>query len=360
VESAPPPGIGEATARVLAADGHRLALLGRRADRIQALAGELGKTARSGVMLLAPFSSDQKGRDPADGGGQPAGRHDRDRGLPRSAPRRRRRPGQPLVGRRAHRAAGHGGRLEGVSVAGFYDGFAADYHLVYGDRWDDAVAQQGAALDRVIREARPDARDVLDCSCGIGTQAIGLARRGYRVTGTDVSERSLERARVEAERLGATLSLGVADFRDLGPVAGDFDVVLSCDNAVPHLLDDADVGLALRAMRSKVRPGGLLVIGVRDYDQPLVERPPVLVPGPPRRLLVRVHDWDAPDSPFYSVRFFVLEEDGDWTLAHHAGRYRAISTTALTRIAEEAGFADVAWRTGAAAGYHQPVMTATA
>jgi NADP-dependent 3-hydroxy acid dehydrogenase YdfG len=83
-------GIGEATARALAASGFRLALLARRADRIQALAGQFGNGAlaiqadvtdrdsivaasgrvqaelggadvlinNAGIMLLAPFTAD--------------------------------------------------------------------------------------------------------------------------------------------------------------------------------------------------------------------------------------------------------------------------------------------------------------
>lgn len=246
------------------------------------------------------------------------------------------------------------------SVRDFYDGLAAEYHLVYGDGWDDAVARQGEVLDALIREVHGDAADVLDCSCGIGTQAIGLALLGHRVVGTDISERSLTRARVEATRLGAEVSFSVADFRDLYGVDGPFDVVLSCDNALPHLLEPAEIAAALRAMRSKLRDGGLLMVSIRDYDE---ERPPppapYLVAGPPRRLVVRMHDWDGPDSPLYTVRFFfITETGGGWELAHHAARYRAMPRSELTAAAATAGFDDIIWREADDVGYHQPIMTA--
>jgi SAM-dependent methyltransferase len=250
-----------------------------------------------------------------------------------------------------------------VSVEEFYDGLAADYHLVYADRWDEAVAGQGEALARLIRAPRPDARDVLDCSCGIGTQAIGLALRGFAVTATDVSPVSVERAAREAERLGATLRLGVADFRDLTSVEGDFDVVISCDNALPHLLSATEVETALRAMRGKLRDGGLLVVSVREYDRALEERPvtapPHVIAGPPRRVVVRLHEWDAPDSPLYTVRFLVLTEGEDgWDVRDHAGRYRALTRAELSAAAQRAGLTDLAWHEAAGAGYHQPLLTA--
>jgi hypothetical protein len=75
---------------------------------------------------------------------------------------------------------------------------------------------------------------------------------------------------------------------------------------------------------------------------------------------VRLHDWDGPDSPLYTVRFFIITETNDgWTLAHHAARYRAITAAELTRTAEAAGFEEVSWGAGDDVGFHQPVMTAT-
>jgi len=249
-----------------------------------------------------------------------------------------------------------------VSVADFYDELAPEYHLIY-ENWDKAVEYQGEALDRLIRSRLPNARTVLDCACGIGTQAIGLAGHGYKVDGTDISQGALDRARLEATRRGLDIAFTACDVRDLQTLQGTYDVVISCDNALPHLLTDVDVAQAFRAMRSRLRPGGLMVITVRDYDKELVERPvtaaPRINPGPPRKVVVRLHDWDAPDSPLYTFHFLILTEGAaGWTVSHHSARYRAIGRQALTSAAAIAGFTAVQWHEAENIGFHQPAMTA--
>ena len=249
-----------------------------------------------------------------------------------------------------------------MSVADFYDELAPEYHLIYED-WNTAVTHQGVALDRLIRSRLPDAQSVLDCSCGIGTQALGLAGHGYKVHGTDVSERALDRARQEAIRRGVDMTFTACDIRDLERLEGTYDVLISCDNALPHLLTHDDIGLAFRAMRSKLRPGGLVVITVRDYDRELVERPvsaaPRINPGPPRKVVVRLHDWDAPDSPMYTVHFLILTEgSGGWSVSHHSARYRAIGRQALTLAAAKAGFTSIQWHEAEDIAFYQPAMTA--
>ena len=90
---------------------------------------------------------------------------------------------------------------------------------------------------------------VLDCSCGIGTQAIGLALHGHRVHATDLSPVSVDCARRESIEFGVDITFGVADFRKLDETISDtFDAVISCDNSFAHCLNDDD--LAARPQRS--------------------------------------------------------------------------------------------------------------
>jgi glycine/sarcosine N-methyltransferase len=250
------------------------------------------------------------------------------------------------------------------SVARFYDDLAEHQHLVFAD-WEASLVWQADVLERVIRaQLGPAARSVLDCSCGIGTQAIGLAGRGFAVHATDISRAAVARAAREAAARGVPLTTGVADLRALDrEVGGTFDVVLSCDNALPHLMTDADLHQALRAMWTKTAPDGLLLASIRDYDRILAERPRAELPRvfddpEGRRIVFQVWDWDA-DSRSYTLSLFILRQNGDaWHTIHHATRYRALPRHELTAALQAAGFSDVRWLMPEAGGYYQPLVTA--
>ena len=82
-------------------------------------------------------------------------------------------------------------------AASFYDDLASFYHLIFED-WQANMDRQGAWLDSFIRAEWPATRSVLDAACGIGTQALPLAARGYRVTASDISPAAVARAQREA------------------------------------------------------------------------------------------------------------------------------------------------------------------
>ena len=101
------------------------------------------------------------------------------------------------------------------SVRAFYDELAESYHLIFAD-WHGSMRRQAAALDRLIdAQIGPGPHAILDCACGIGTQAIGLALLGHTVHATDLSPNAVARAEREAATRDASLSFGVADMRAL-------------------------------------------------------------------------------------------------------------------------------------------------
>jgi SAM-dependent methyltransferase len=107
------------------------------------------------------------------------------------------------------------------SVRGFYDALAPWYDVIYED-WEGSIARQAEALDGLIAEEwGPECRRILDAAMGVGTQALGLASRGY--------------------------------------------TLIACDNALPHLLSEEEIGLALSEFLRCLRAGGGCVVSMRDY-----------------------------------------------------------------------------------------------
>ncbi len=251
-----------------------------------------------------------------------------------------------------------------TAVAEFYDRLAADYHFIFAD-WKQSVQRQAGILSKLIetlKGAPPLA--VLDCTCGIGTQAIGLALRGFTVHATDLSAEAVERARREAAGFGAHLTFGVADVLQLdAQVNGQFDVVLSFDNALAHFLTDSDLQTAVRSMAAKTAPGGLWLASIRDYDRLLQDRPrstqPQIVETPDgRRISFQVWDWLG-DGRSYTLNHYTVKQAGDgWDTNCRVTQLRAWRRAELTLILNQAGLSDIQWHPPESSGFHQPVVSA--
>ena len=239
----------------------------------------------------------------------------------------------------------------------FYDNLASLYHLIFPD-WDESIERQATQLSSIIHERWPDAKNILDVSCGIGTQAIGLAKSGFSVTASDISQGAVARARTEAQQRGVEIDFSVSDMR----TAQDhhqrqFDIVLSADNSITHLLNDDDLLLALRQIHGCTRPGGGCVLTVRDYNEEdrgtgLVKPYGVREENGKRYLIFQV--WDFVDHVYDMAMYFVVDDGASDPVTHvMRTKYNAVGTDHLLNLMREAGFTSAERNDGQ---FYQPVL----
>jgi SAM-dependent methyltransferase len=229
----------------------------------------------------------------------------------------------------------------------YYNRLAPYYKYIYAD-WEAGIQRQAGILNDVIREYFGDKiQHILDAACGIGTQSIGLAQLGYKVTASDISAGELEQARREAEMRNLKIEFKRADMRSLSATfQAKFDLVIACDNAIPHLLSDEEILQAFREFYHCTKPGGGCLISVRDYEN--IER------GGQQMHPRPVHDTDVGkllmfdlwefDGDFYNFTTYALLDKGDRkaeTQIIRGGQYYCVTIPTLENLMEQAGFKKV-------------------
>jgi SAM-dependent methyltransferase len=132
----------------------------------------------------------------------------------------------------------------------------------YGKQYDRENFTQGTAgeCDFLEKEIGSDrSRRIIDIGCGTGRHSIEMAKRGYNVTGVDLSESQLERAREKAAHLGLRIDFQEHDARNL-PFVNQFDLaIMICEGAFPLMeTDEVNYRILAGAARSLRSPGRLI------------------------------------------------------------------------------------------------------
>ena len=145
------------------------------------------------------------------------------------------------------------------------------------EKWghDDIIGDPGTTLSRwsvihvnhmILDRWMPAEGTVLDAGCGVGVEAVRMARRGLTVTALDISASLLQHARTRAEIAGVLQSISFvqADLTEPLPLPRDhFDMCDALTGVISHT--GSRHRQALANLVACCKPGGLVLVGVDSY-----------------------------------------------------------------------------------------------
>ena len=230
----------------------------------------------------------------------------------------------------------------------FYDAIAEYYPYFYRN-WDIQLEREGLSLRAVFRNKGVER--VLDASCGTGTQAVAMAQLGFNVVACDPSQGMLKKAMEIAEerKVSDKIEFFRSDFVSLPEtVTGPFDAIVTKGNSLPHLLTDDEIESTMLTFYELLRPGGVLVIGMRDFG-PFMETRPHFIPGfvnndDPDAEFITFDIWEWEDGPPVIATqnlYIVKGKDKDYRAMKRHVTYRPLSTDEVKVVLLEVGFEDI-------------------
>ena len=241
----------------------------------------------------------------------------------------------------------------------FYNNLAPQYDKLFLD-WNATVHEQAIFLSKLFKDNGFDeAAHILDCACGIGTQAIGLARLGYNVTASDISDGEIEEAKARAKSADVEIHFHNADFCDLSKTfAEQFDIVIAMDNALPHMLSSEELKKAVKSISDQIKTNGIFVGSIRDYDALLEIKPsysPPYIHKTQNGQRVSFQTWDWTDDRYKLIQY-IIDDNGSLQTSKFECEYRATRRDELTELFISCGCSNVEWLFPDETEFYQPVI----
>lgn len=244
----------------------------------------------------------------------------------------------------------------------FYDNLASQYDKLFLD-WKTTTDEQAEILKKIFSAYGFDNKaHILDCACGIGTQAIGLAKKGYKVTASDISDGELCEAKRRAADAEVSIHFEHADFCALSDTFKEkFDIVIAMDNALPHMLTSEDLEKAVSSIADRLSEKGIFIGSIRDYDALLKSKPsysPPYIHKTEKGQRVSFQVWDWKDD-IYNLTQYIIDDEEKPEISKFVCRYRATTRDEMSELFLRHGCSKADWLFPDETGFYQPIIVAT-
>jgi len=145
--------------------------------------------------------------------------------------------------------------------------FSEDYLKLYGHDEGESSREVSAVIRMLQLE---EGQRVLDLACGFGRHSVLLAQKGFNVTGYDLSDSFLKKAKEIADSLLVGLDLKQGDMREI-PYEEEFDAAINMFTAFGFFDREEEDLEVLKGVYKSLKPGGQFLMDVINREFALAD-----------------------------------------------------------------------------------------
>lgn len=248
-----------------------------------------------------------------------------------------------------------------------YDDISADYEAWYSLDWPEPVHHHGKVLQEIFEnKGFKGPLNILDLTCGIGTQSLGMAIRDHHVVGMDISPKQIERAKEKEKEFSIRHPVQWIVGNAATPadhVSENFDVVLSFGCSLPVLGSEEALRSSLRQSHKLLKKGGMFSASMIDYTEVRKTKPYLLETGQlqhngKRGVYTETAEWLPDGKHFRSHIIFVWTSPAEASAHYPFPPLIAITRNEFETLLSKEGFSDIEFMPPEQSNLYYPIYIA--
>ncbi|QVK19082.1 class I SAM-dependent methyltransferase [Mycoplasmatota bacterium] len=141
-----------------------------------------------------------------------------------------------------------------------------DFYDKIAEYYDDIFIPKENQVNFIKKVTGEPPKKILDIACGTGSYAIKLAQYGYHVTGIDLDQKMIEKAKFKSKKQNLTIEFSVKNMLSFN-MEETFDTIYCIGNSLVHLQSNKEIAFFLNHIKRRLKSNGTIIIQIINYDR---------------------------------------------------------------------------------------------